>query len=247
VQPPREIEVNFDNFSALWRQELDDALGSLARHRSVYLDSYKRLASLNAWREMLLSNRISSGSLGFFLEAQNDALVSHVLARMGSWRAALKALRSSVENVLACLYYKDHPVELELWEAGKHKIEFGELWKYFSRHPKVVPLGIQRAGLIDIRNEYSTLSRAVHGFASFRMTGGAGSTALWSDSRISLGAWSTRERRTVCGVNLLLLAIFGEELEGTRLPGLRSAIGLAVPRRMHQGIRTGLHVNLRSA
>ena len=63
---------------------------------------------------LVLEPRMTADSLAFFLEAQNDALVSHVFGNLGSWRSALKALRSCIENVAFCLYYKDHPVELHL-------------------------------------------------------------------------------------------------------------------------------------
>src|SRR5437867_1900885 len=133
----KEIEANFDAFSTQWKAELGAVSAHLANERAYYVSSYIRVASLNAWREALLSGLISSGSLAFFLEAQNDAVISHVLASLGSWRSALKSLRSCIENVCSCLYYKDHPVELELWTAGNHRMDFINLIKYLWRHPEL--------------------------------------------------------------------------------------------------------------
>lgn len=242
-----EIEANFDAFSAQWKAELSDACKQLATGRDRYLNSYARLTSLNSWREELLSQVIPADSLAFFLEAQNDALVSHVFANMGSWRAALKSLRACIENVLSCLYFKDHPVELELWAKGTFRIGFSELCDYLSRHPliRAVPRGI--TGLELIRNEYAVLSRAVHGAAAFRMTAGGDATTLWSSEVKDLRVWNTRESKTIAGLNLLLLVMFCRELQGTAHRGLRTAVGLAVPASKRSGIKASLNVTLPAA
>ena len=128
-----EIERNFGSFEKKWRVEREDANGNLQKMgHEIFFDSYKGIVSLQAWRECLLKNTISSDSLSFFIEAQNDALVSHVLSQHGMWRSALQSLRSMIENVSFCLYYMDHRIELLLWNQGKchHTISF--FFKYLE-------------------------------------------------------------------------------------------------------------------
>lgn len=247
AQLRKEIEAKFDEFSAQWRAEQGKIALELSGFRAQYLQSYARIGSLNGWREYILVTVVPAGALAFFLEAQNDALVSHVFACFGSWRSALKALRSCIENVAFCLFYKDHPVELELWHRGQHRMEFATLWDYFSRHPQIASIDRASSGLDILRKEYSVLSRAVHGSGTFRMTAGQDSTALWTSAKPNLGAWITRESTTLAGVNLLLLAMFREQLQGTRLPVLRALISLAVPTSRYATVKRSLDVSLRTA
>jgi hypothetical protein len=240
----QELEFNYQTFTKRWLAEQETVVSELGAAEAPFLRSYVRIASLNGWREAVLEKSLSSESLNFFLEAQNDALVSHVLARMGSWRSALKSLRSAIENALFCLYYKDHPVELELWRIGKNTIVFAELITYFERHPLLLDLQRSATGLEIISKEYSILSRAVHGSAAtFRMTTG-GATMLWNSSRQSLGAWETREDLSLRGLNLLLLALFRESLSGTKHRGLRSVIGMSLKPADRARVRSALHVVL---
>src|SRR5258708_4715768 len=125
-----EIRHKFEKFEAVWRPELLDVIDSLGKAKDVYFQSYLQLVSLNAWRNELLASAISPDSVSFFLEAQNDGLVSHVLARMGAWRSALKSLRSCLENVAFCLYFKDHAVELVQWKSGKYRPGFAPTIEY---------------------------------------------------------------------------------------------------------------------
>lgn len=240
----REIEQNFLQFSDNWKSNMLSVTGELEKSKDKYLKSYNRLVSIQSWR-LLLETKISSDSLAFFLEAQNDALTSHVFARLGSWRSALKSLRSCIENVLYSLYYMDHPVELQLWHQGNHKLGFLELYKYYESHPQMANLDIQLTGLPLLREEYGTLSKAVHGSAKgFRMTVDAQSTLLWSDNKASLGAWTTREKTTIFGINLLLIALFREQLQGSSQPNLRNSISLAIPATSYKKIKDSMGVTL---
>src|SRR5204862_7086402 len=141
-------------------------IAALDAHRDAFLSSYSRIASMNAWRSDMLETIVSASSLEFFAEALNDVLISHVFARFGSWRSALMSLRSCIENTCYCLYYKDHPVELRLWESGKHRPPFAEIHGYLASHPDIEPLGSSPVtGLANLKSEYGTLSRAVHASA----------------------------------------------------------------------------------
>jgi hypothetical protein len=240
----KETEANFKSFDKDWRADMASVSAELAKGGAVYLASYRRIVSLQAWRT-LLETRISDGSLAFFLEAQNDALTSHVFANLGSWRSALKALRGCIDNVLYCLYYKDHPVELRLWHEGKHRLAFSEHLTYLDNHPDRIQVP-QIDAMPGLRAEYATLSKAVHASAkSFRMTKDINETLLWSDAKEQQGMWRTREHVVLLNINLCLLALFRRELEGAASPALRGAIGLAVPESTFADIKTHMNVIIR--
>src|SRR5437870_9984913 len=95
-----EVEANFQKFRTSNKAALLATTAALESQANKFFKSYRRIVSLQAWRSELLETAISSGSLSFFLEAQNDALTSHALAGCGSWRSSLQALRSCIENVL---------------------------------------------------------------------------------------------------------------------------------------------------
>ncbi|HEU0054632.1 MAG TPA: hypothetical protein VFQ39_15705 [Longimicrobium sp.] len=240
----REVDANFVRFTDSWTTELSSVIKEIDTDNGKFVESYRRLVSLQAWKSELLERALGSGALSFFTEAQNDGLSSHVLARVGAWRSALKSLRSCIENTMAAMYYKDHPIELRLWEQGKHKVGFTELSGYFEKHPDVSGTDRTVTGLDILEKEYGTLSRAVHGSAtSFRMTSGD-KTLLWSPDRAKLGAWSTRESQVIRGVNLLCLSLFKDEVSGVRHSNLRKAISLAIPLSLHTRIRTSLGIAL---
>jgi hypothetical protein len=240
-----EVDANYAKFRVNWRAARDKTQLDLDAHDDVFRSSYRRLTSLQAWRSSLLQGHLPGDSLAFFLEAQNDALVSHTLAQVGSWRSALQALRSCLENVVVCLYYKDHPVELQLWHKGRHRLGFAAALEYFQAHPILDKLPQSLTGIDALSKEYAVLSRAVHASAtSFRMTADATGTLLWSSASASVGAWATREIHAVSSVNMLLVALYRTELEGARLPGLRQAISLAIPSSRHGALRSTLKVAL---
>lgn len=241
----RETTENFARFTPKWESELESVSTSLAARQNEFLTSYQRLTSLQAWRGSLLNNRLSAESIEFFLEAQNDGLTSHVLARLGSWRTALKALRSCIENVLACLYYMDHPVELHLWKNHRHRLGLSEYVTYFRGHPAVEELPENVTGVSELAKEIAILSSAVHASASsFRMTDDGTLPHFWTSEAAQLGKWCTRESRSLLAVNLILLTVFRDELEGGKLPNLRKAVSLAIPQSRHADIKQHLGVRL---
>lgn len=242
----QELSANFDAFTASWKAELAKSVSALDSHQSIFLESYSRITSLNAWRNNLLENIISPQSLEFFAEAINDALVSHVLARFGSWRSALMSLRSCIENTYYCLYYMDHPIEQRLWESGHHRPAFSEIHSYMERHPEITAVGkTPTTGLELIKSEYGILSRAVHASAkSFRMSPGVHNVALWTPDATSLGRWRTRERYALRGLNLLLTTVFRTSLSTTQQPGLRKALAFVIPNSMHVAVKKTLGVTI---
>lgn len=239
-----EIDQHFSSFTTAWHSEQETVETQLQKNQFIYKNSYARLVSLNIWREQLLSQRLRPEALAFFLEAQNDALVSHVFAAKGAWRASLQSLRAFLENAVFCMFFKDHPVELELWHIGKYKPGFADTKEYLSRHPRYFDLDASLTGISMLGAEYATLSKAVHGVTSFRMTISGDETLLWSSDRANLGAWATREANAVRAVNLILLVMFSPELQGAAFPLLRKAASLAVPFRYHSSIKKKLGITL---
>ncbi len=242
-----EVDENHAVFTKDWREGLNATLAELTLSTSSYVESYRRLVSFQAWRSEVLEQELNEEALNFFIEAQNDVLVSHAMAACGSWRTALKGLRSGIENILSCLYYKDHPVELELWLLGKHRLGFSEVLRYFQNHPKLKGLRIAVTGLDNLEKEYATLSKAVHASAKpFRMTKN-GCVNLWSADKQQLSQWLTRQRKVVENINVLLLALYHHQLEGAAFPGLRKAISLAISPKKCTDIRASMKVNIPSS
>src|ERR1700722_1274053 len=237
-----EIEIRYKDFSKKWMTELQSVITQLAGSDHVFFESYLRLVSLNMWRSDLLNQIMSPKSIAFFLEGQNDALVSHVFARMGAWRSASKSLRSCLENTAFAMYFKDHPIELTLWEQGSYKPGFSSTIEYLSRHPALQGVPKELTGLETFDREYSTLSKAVHGSSSFNMTSGTAGTSLWTASTPSLGKWRSRETQVVLAINLLLMAMFRDELQGTKRAQLRKAISFAVPNAKHVAVKSALRI-----
>lgn len=241
-----ELTANFDAFTAGWTTALPKAIDALGAHKGKFVESYSRIASLNAWRANVLEAAVSDESLAFFAESINDAIVSHVLARTGCWRSALMSLRSCIENVLYCIYYKDHPVELRQWLDGKHRLAFSEASSYLESHPDISSIkDLDLTGLPILKSEYSTLSRAVHASGkSFRMSPSTKATALWKPEVASLGKWSARERLVLCGLNLLLTSLFREDLSATRKGAMRQSLAFAIPSSYHAKIKSILGVTV---
>ncbi|AZG77061.1 hypothetical protein [Methylocystis rosea] len=223
-----ELEANYRSFREDWTQQATKNWNDLAKEKH-YLESYRRLCCLQALKVQLIEPHCSPDSSAFFLEAHNDAVASHVSASMGAWRPALQSLRSCLENTLSTIYYKDHPIELQLWQAGKFRKGFSELMRYAQQHPIVSSSDAKITGLELIESEYATLSKAVHASATiFRMTDVASKILIWSTESDRLGMWATRERKVIEGISLLLVCLFADRLQGTLLPQLRDILSYAV-------------------
>lgn len=238
-----ELDGNFNKFSGRFDKELASVRVVLGSHRKLFLESYIRIASLNAWREQLFKTVLSEGSLAFFLEAQNDALMSHVLARFGSWRAANQMLRNFLESAVQCLYFKDHPIELQQWLSGRFKLGFSATITYLEKHPDILPVHAL-SGLANLQREYKTLCMAVHGAATFRMTNVTTGTKLWEANLANLGKWATRENAIIQNVNCLLLTMFRMQLQGARMPALREILAYVIAPSKFAAIKSKLSVVL---
>ncbi len=240
-----ELKSNFKDFNSQWKKELREVASKHSSERKVFQDSYTRVASIQAWRTKVVAERMDDDSAAFFFEAQNDLLISHCLANCGSFRQALKSLRSCIENVFSALYYMDHPVELHRWLQGKYKIGFTELHNYLASHPRLHGAGANVTGLPILQSEYATLSKAVHASAKhFRITTDLTDTKLWVKDVPSIRQWSTRERQVITALNSLLLHMFANNLHGAKHRPLREMLALVIPTARRAEIRRRLSVNI---
>ncbi len=69
-------------------------------------------------------------------------------------------------------------------------------------------------------------------------------TALWKADSRSLSQWHSRERETLASLNLLLTTIFRSELEGARLPGLRTSLAFVVSPSLYSRVKRELGVTI---
>jgi hypothetical protein len=243
-----EVESNFNAFEKQWPSDLSNAQAALAGSRKKFVDSYLRISTIQAWRTSVILGNVSEGAEAFFFEAQNDFLISHCLSRCGSFRQALKALRGAIENLYFSLYYKDHPVELAKWRDGRYKIGFSDLNSYFGSHPSVCNNDQALQSLATIKDEYATLSKAVHGSAvAFRMTKNLTEINLWGSDAASVGKWATREAHVIVPVNVLLCHLFAEKLQGASNRNLREMIGLVTSKAQQKVMKERLGITFPAA
>ena len=220
-----EIDGNFEAFRSAWPLAITANLKAL-ESRAVYKESYRRIASFQAMKAYVVQPNVAPSAAAFFVEAQNDILLSHVQASIGSWRISLQSLRAAIENVCACLYFKDHPVELDLWSSGDLRLSFSSMTKYFEGHPSLKSLPSEIVFDL-LKGEYATLSKAVHGSAvNFWMTKEEKSISLWTVDVARSGMWAAREKNVLRGLVLLTAALFKDELTGTKASNVRDTMSL---------------------
>lgn len=240
-----EVNNNFSRFSLRWRQDLSRAQDDLEQFEEKFKLSYRRIVSIQSWRENILEPQFPGQALGFFEEAQNDLLSGHILACSGGWRYALKSLRSFIENSLSFLYFKDHPIELQRWQFGSFKIGFSDLVSYLDAHPKLHGYKANALGLTALKKEYGILSRAVHASGKdFRMTSEGEVNRVFLGNEIPLNKWATREQETVNAVNTLYLFFFRDCLRSANERNHRQAIGLTFPQDRARLIKEEIGVHI---
>ena len=240
-----EVDNNADAFSERFPREMADACAYGLKNTEGFRDAYRRVVSLQAWRVLLFERQYpSSGVISLFLEAQNDALLSVVLAHTAMWRPALQLLRSCIENILNTCYYVDHTVEFRLWETGKHRNDFSALVSYFSSHPDGVSPNELPNSLAHLRSEYATLSKAVHASAKAFLMSKEGDIRVTRKSDIDYNQWSTRHSNVLLWLNLFLVCLNSSALEGAQNRDLRKSISLAIPSGYHSLIFKHLRVRL---
>jgi len=223
-----EIKDNYLAFSKEVSKSVVNNIAGFEGHEKL-VESYARIAAINALKVDIVEPHFPKGAAHFFFEAHNDALISHVNASFGSWRSALQALRSFMENTMAAIYYLDHPVELMKWSAGDFRMSPKEMREYISEHPRLDKLAKDLDLKAALDNEYGTLSKAVHGSnIMFRMTTADGKTNIANPSLADLGKWSARERSAVDICITSLVGVLSEYLDGAKMQNLRAALSIAI-------------------
>lgn len=239
-----EIDINFEKFFKDWTVSAENNWKSLHPQDSL-LQSYRRLSAFQTLKQQLIVPNSTDSAASIFHEAHNDALTSHLLASIGAWRTSLKSLRATIEASLNSLYFRDHPVELELWLGGKYKTGFSDLISYFEKHPRVSDIPVPVTGIDYLKSEYATLSKAVHGSnTKFWMTDSASSVLLWSDSPAKLSQWASREKKVLEGLSCLLVCLFSEKLLGTSLPQVRQMLRYVISPARRAAIKTELKISI---
>lgn len=243
-----EVDNNARAFAERFPSEIALSCERGLGNSDGFRDSYRRVVSLQAWRDIHFEQTHSASVASLFLEAQNDALLSLVLAHTAMWRPALQSLRSCIENILNTCYYADHPVEFQLWQNGNHRNSFSRLTKYFSEHPDVADYNRsskRSPNVLDrIESEYSALSKAVHASSKqFYMTK-EGSTAITHPNTADYNQWNKRHYETLLWMNFLLVILNASVLKGAQNTDLRKSISLAIPVRHHSAIVKHLSVHL---
>jgi hypothetical protein len=246
VNITEEIRTNYLAFSQTVSTSLVSNIATF-KENSRLVESYARIAAINALKVDVVEPHVSAGAAHFFFEAHNDALISHVNASFGSWRPALQALRSFMENTMAAIYYFDHPVEFEKWGTGAFQISPRELREYTVGHPRLIKL-VKELNLKSVLdNEYGTLSKAVHGSSTlFRMTGADGKTNFANASLVDLGKWSARERNAVDCCITALVGVLSIHLEGSKRPSLRAALSNAIQAKSRSALKKHMSVSIPS-
>ncbi|MBU2866015.1 hypothetical protein [Pacificibacter marinus] len=239
-----EINANYIAFSKKVSVSITSNIADFQGNKKL-VESYARIAAINALKLDIVEPHFPQGAAHFFFEAHNDALISHVNASFGSWRSALQALRSFMENTMAAIYYLDHPVEFVKWSAGDFRMSPKEMREYISEHPKLDKLAKELDLKAALDNEYGTLSKAVHGSnMMFRMTTADGKTNIANPSLADLGKWSARERSAVDISITSLVGVLSDHLDGAKMQNLRAALSIAIQSNARAALKKHLDVSI---
>lgn len=244
VKVADEIKTNYLAFSQAVSNSIVDNIATF-RGDEKLAESYARIAAVNALKVDVVDPHFPKGAAHFFFEAHNDALLSHVNASFGSWRPALQALRSFMENTMAAIYYLDHPVEFEKWSNGDFQISPKEMREYIAEHPKLLKIVKELDLKAALDKEYGTLSKAVHGSSNlFRMTTPDGNTNIANPSAADLGKWSTRERTTIDICITALVGVLSDYLDGAKMQNLRAALRIAIQSNSRAALKKHMDISI---
>lgn len=230
-----------------WTQvDAEQAASATAIRRDPRIEFlYRHAVAFESWRHNLFATRLGMG-LPFWYEAQNDYLLSLVHGGRGIWRSSLQALRSFLENASGALYYAEHPIEARRFQKDDFRLTWTDTKQYFASYPYSTPAEFASRLWESLANEYSELSKAVHGSSErFRMTAAQQFPTLSSADPALAGAWRTRASHCARAIQLLLLQHFTSELVGARLPGLREDVARALGAKDRAKVKQSLGIVLR--
>lgn len=172
-------------------------------------------------------------------------MTSSALVSIGMWRPAMKSLRSVIENIVQFLFFMDHPVEYRLWDEGKYRPSFKDLFEYLISHPDVSQVPDSLRTPLILKSHYSHLSNIVHSSSrEFRMTNEIEQSNLWKTNVDGVGKWASTQKNVMRDINLLLVSIFQSELKGASNKGLREALSLTIPASKDALIKSSLGIKL---
>lgn len=244
VKAADEIKTNYLAFSQMVSKSIVDNIATFRGDEKLE-ESYARIAAINALKVDVVEPQFPKGAAHFFFEAHNDVLLSHVNASFGSWRPALQALRSFMENTMAAIYYLDHPIEFEKWSIGEFHVSPKEMRTYISEHPKLAKLVKELDLKAALDKEYGTLSKAVHGSNSlFRMTTTDGKINIANPSAAELGKWSARERSAVDICITALVGVLSHHFDGAKMQNLRAALRIAIQANSRAALKKHMDVSI---
>lgn len=239
-----ELSANHRKFKAAAKADSLKVTNSISSQDSIFLSSYRLICVFRGWHEVALAS-LSEDVVGFFIEAHNDLLTSHVHATNGMWRSALISLRSFMESYLSFIYFKDHPVELAQWKNGEFRIEPKTLRQYCMKHPNLKSRAVVKNAAARLDGEYSKLSGSVHGSkVDFRMTSSSSYPAIATDNVNRLRAWQKLETQVVRTALLIFLGLYFEKLQGAAHPVFRKVMAGGFTLATKQAIKSQLGINL---
>lgn len=244
VSVDSELSANHRKFKSAAKADSSKVSNSISAHDSFFFSSYRLICIFRGWHEVALAS-LSEDVVGFFIEAHNDLLTSHVHATNGMWRSALISLRSFMESYLSFVYFKDHPIELVQWKNGEFRVEPKILRQYCMKHPNLKSRAVVRAAVARLDSEYSKLSGSVHGSkVDFRMTSSSSYPAIATDEIIRLRAWQKLETQVVRTALLIFLGLYFERLQGAAYPVFRKIMAVGFPPATKQAVKSQLGINL---
>jgi hypothetical protein len=161
------------------------------------------------------------------------------------WRSALISLRSFMESYLCFIYFKDHPVELELWQKGDFRLEPKGLRQYCVKHPKICRYALSKAAAARLDNEYAKLSGSVHGSkVDFRMTSPSSYPAIATSDAARLKSWQGLQTQVVRNSLLIFLGLHCGLLQGAAHPAFRKILAVNFTPATKRAIKAQMGINL---
>lgn len=239
-----ELEKNHTLFKKAVFDENGKSASILDKDEGVYLKSYKLICAFRGWHEISLPGTTSDVA-GFFIEAHNDLLTAHVHAMFGMWRSASISLRSFMESYLSFIYFKDHSIELELWKAGKFKIEPKNLRVYCANHPVLTASSVVKNATGALDKHYSELSGFVHGAkVDFRMTKQTDYPAISSPDSVRLKKWQSLQGKVVGDALIIFLGLYSGKMTGASHLLFRKVLGTVISKSKKTNLKVQLSINI---
>jgi|CXWL01.1.fsa_nt_gi hypothetical protein len=107
---------------------------------------------------------IDSTQMIFLDELRSDLVYLLTFTALDFKKPLALSMRSCIEDTIRHIYYKDHPIELQLLnETGETKISVKETFDYLNKHPLFNKLKGFDLIYCDLHNQYGSTSKLIHG------------------------------------------------------------------------------------